>query len=74
MDDSTTKACDIDIRKFLPMQSDVQEIKSRMQMIVSRIITEQMPFFNQFKEHVQKHIRHAYWRESAKRSVVVSAL
>ena len=70
MADSTTKACDIDIGEFLRMQSNVKEIKSKIQMIVSMIITEHMQFFNQFKEHVQKHIRHAYWRESAKRSVL----
>jgi hypothetical protein len=65
-------AVDIPLEKFLPSPEDLLEIKSRMVIIVARIIVQEIPFFQKhFTDSVPKHIRHKFWRESSKKSNVV---
>ncbi|XP_061167991.1 uncharacterized protein LOC133176943 [Saccostrea echinata] len=64
------RAVDIPMKKFLPMKHDLQEVRNCMEIIVMRIIQQHVPYFANSK--VVKHIRHKYWRESNKKSKVIS--
>lgn len=72
LSDSCVNAADIPLQKFLPMEEDITEIKKRMEIIVARIIQKNMPYFHSCT--VVSHIRHSFWRESSKKSKVVSSL
>lgn len=66
-------AVEIPIEKFLPSQDDCREIRNRMNLVVARILVQEIPFFQRhFSECVPKHIRHRFWRESSKKSNVVN--
>lgn len=72
LSDSCVNATDIPLRKFLPMEEDITEIKKRIEIIVARIIQKNMPYFHSCT--VVSHIRQGFWRESSKKSKVVSSL
>lgn len=69
---SALDAAEIPNQKFLPMAEDIKEIKTRMEVIVAKIIKQEMPYFNNC--NVPQHIRHKFWRESSKKSKIVSLI
>ena len=59
--------------RLLPSLTDDKDFNEGVNVLVSRIITTHLPFFNTlFKDVVQWHIEHQYSKEMCKTSTVVS--
>ena len=58
---------------LLPSKEDDNFLRHNFGIIVSRILTQHMPFFKHtFDDVVEWHIRHQYYAEMSSKSVVVS--
>jgi len=58
---------------ILPTTSDDAELKKNFTVLVSRVISSNMPFFNKgFRDVIDWHINHPYHKEMSKKSDVVS--
>ncbi|XP_011675168.2 uncharacterized protein LOC105443560 [Strongylocentrotus purpuratus] len=61
----------IDPLLYLPNDSDEALLREEYTVIVSRILTQLMPCFQRFAEHVKNHIPHPYFKESKQKSKIV---
>lgn len=60
---------------LLPSVQDDATLLRNMATLVSRIVVDNMPFFHHtFDGAVTRHIKHEYYSEMGKKSVVVSAV
>ncbi len=58
---------------ILPTTNDYSSLKENFAVLVSRVITDYLPFFREdFEGLPQKHIPHQYTTELSKKSEVVS--
>ena len=68
----TVPATSIPVTAFLPSEDDYKSLRSRMEILVGRILVKHL---GHFKEHYssfsEEHIKHPYWKESCKRSELV---
>ena len=63
---------DIDLNTILPSSADHQVMLHNFGILVSRILVEDLPYFNMtFEGVVTKHIDHCYSKEMAQRSETV---
>jgi hypothetical protein len=68
----TLDAVEIPISAYVPSSNDLDELRERMEIIVSRILCQHVPHFKQFyNDVVCWHISHQYSAESAKPSTLV---
>eukprot|EP00057_Strongylocentrotus_purpuratus_P026345 XP_011680819.1 PREDICTED: uncharacterized protein LOC105446111 [Strongylocentrotus purpuratus] len=65
-DNSTTKAKDLPIKSFLPSQDDYDQLRRRMEAIVSRILVVNLQEYAD--EQPNDHIQHQYSAESARKN------
>ena len=69
-DDDTIKAVDIPFEKFLPNISDTDQLRSRMHVIVGRILTRHLEWFR--LHFSTPHIFHAHSLQSSSKSVLIN--
>jgi hypothetical protein len=68
----TTPIHSIPVTKVLPSLTDEINIKHNFTILVSRILVEHIPFFNEnFNDVVQRHITHDYYEEMSRKSEIV---
>jgi hypothetical protein len=71
--EEVVNAMDLSISTFVPSQKDVDQLRSRMNVIVGRIITRQIKWFHeQCEEFTSPHIVHEYSLQSTWRSVLIN--
>ena len=65
-------ASDIPLSEYLPSHADMCTIRSRVVVVVTRIIAEHIPHFHQYYDDtIVNHIEHQYSEESSKQSAIV---
>lgn len=70
--DSIIAAKDLPLTTFLPSEDDRKHLRSRMETIVSRVITMHISHFNKhYRSLVNWHIPHQFSKESAQKSELV---
>ena len=70
--DLNTNAKDLTTNVFIPNENDFAKLKSRMQVIVARILCRIVPYFREHFSHLCiHHIVHRYSSESSKKSHLV---
>ena len=66
---------ELEVEQLLPSASDSQAIMQNFGILVSRVLVEELPYFNTtFEDVVEKHIKHLYYEEMSKKSETVSML
>ena len=72
-DDTVSKAVDIPLERFLPNFSDINRLRSRMHVIVGRILTRHLEwFYSDFDDLSVPHILHANSLRSSYKSVLIN--
>lgn len=67
------RAEDIDISQFLPSVDDLELVRERMEILVSRVVCHHIPHFKlHYSDVVTRHIPHQYSHEMSKKSKIVS--
>ena len=62
----------LSLSAFLLTPSECMDIRNNYVVLVSRIIVEQLPAFNKFKQCVPKHVSHRHSDVMSEKSVMVS--
>jgi hypothetical protein len=70
-DDSIVRCEEIPIAQYLPQESDLEEIHSRMVVLVERILCKYLDCFKELEGESNKPILHEYSKESCCKSDVV---
>lgn len=63
---------EINIKELLPNEDDHASLVSTTTVLMMRVVQKYLPFFKKNLTQVQKHIKHCYSVEMAKKSTVVS--
>ena len=62
----------ISIDKFLPSKEDESALCANLSILIGRVLKKHMPFFKEFGNGLERHIRHEYSEEMGMKSNVVS--
>ncbi|CAC5386074.1 unnamed protein product [Mytilus coruscus] len=72
-DEDLKKAAELPSDIFVPNKNDFELLSNRMNVMVARIITRYLPWFNaNFSDCVTSHMLHEYSLDSSKRSVLIN--
>ena len=72
-DEELKKAAELPSNIFVPNENDFELLSNRMKVMVARIITRYLPWFNaNFSDCVTSHMLHEYSLDSSKRSVLIN--
>lgn len=66
------KAADIPPSTFLPSPKDWDDVRKRMEVIVQRILVDNIPALQEVKATVIQHIAHDHSAEMTERSVIIN--
>ncbi|CAG2247813.1 unnamed protein product [Mytilus edulis] len=72
-DEDLKKAAELPSNIFVPNKNDFELLSNRMNVMVGRIITRYLPWFNaNFSDCVTSHMLHEYSLDSSKRSALIN--
>ncbi len=57
---------------WLPQPDDYASLRYRMEVLVQRILVDEVPFFKTYADVLVRHIPHKYTKEMAEVSTIVS--
>jgi hypothetical protein len=69
---TTSPACSLPAETFLPIVSDVDNIKNYMAIILKRVAVRYLPSLHHLQRSVTKHVEHEYSTDMTKKSDTVN--
>ena len=60
------------VETFLPTPQDWDDVRVRMEVLVQRILVENIPALSSVKHRVEAHIKHQFSEEMTKKSTVIN--
>ncbi len=76
LDDTKPKALvsTLDVRDFVPSDSDYKRLKEDITVLISRIVVNEFPEFHFMRDSVPGHISHLHSKEMSEKSRVVGGV